>query len=315
MWESSTLPVSPAFWFRSTEQRPRASACSLRMSTTSFRPRLAAHPITQIIDGDRRFDFSVRYSPEFRNTPDAIGKILISTPDGNQVPLSAVADVDLRNGAFTIYHEGGRRYIPIKFSVRGRDLASAIQDLQQQLTEKVKLPTGYDYTWAGEFDSLRKEQKRLAIIIPVSVLIILILLYIQFRTWTDAFIIVGTLPFAAIGGVFTLFFTHTSFSISAAVGFTSLTGVATLGAVVFLSGIRRAQEEDGSGGRTRYRLSRRDASGRNGLLCRRPRTATRRRRHRDRRANSAAPGAGRGRRHGHHPVGYPVHHPAAGPAA
>jgi heavy metal efflux system protein len=202
-------------------------------------------PITQIIDGDRRFDFAVRYSPEFRDTPDAIGKILISTPDGNQVPLSAVADVDLRNGAFTIYHEGGRRYIPIKFSVRGRDLASAIQDLQQQLTAKVKLPTGYDYTWAGEFDSLRKEQKRLAIIIPVSVLIILILLYIQFRTWTDAFIIVGTLPFAAVGGVFTLFFTHTSFSISAAVGFTSLTGVATLGAVVFLSGIRRAQEEDG----------------------------------------------------------------------
>jgi cobalt-zinc-cadmium resistance protein CzcA len=206
---------------------------------------VGGQPITQIIDGDRRFDFAVRYSPEFRDTPEAIGKILISTPDGNQVPLSAVADVNLRNGAFTIYHEGGRRYIPIKFSVRGRDLASAIKDLQQQLTEKVKLPTGYDYTWAGEFDSLRKEQKRLAIIIPVSVLIILVLLYIQFRTWRDALIIVGTLPFAAVGGVFTLFFTNTSFSISAAVGFTSLTGVATLGAVVFLSGIRRAQEEDG----------------------------------------------------------------------
>jgi cobalt-zinc-cadmium resistance protein CzcA len=202
-------------------------------------------PLTQIIDGDRRFDFAVRYSPEFRDTPDAIGKILISTPGGNQVQLSAVADVTLRNGAFMIYHEGGRRYIPIKFSVRGRDLASAIQDLQQQLSGKVKLPSGYEYTWAGEFDSLRKEQKRLAIIIPVSVLIILILLYIQFRTWKDAFIIVATLPFASIGGVFTLFLTHTSFSISAAVGFTSLTGVATLGAVVFLSGIRRAQEEDG----------------------------------------------------------------------
>jgi cobalt-zinc-cadmium resistance protein CzcA len=201
--------------------------------------------ITQIIDGDRRFDFAVRYAAQFRNTPDSIGKILIATPDGNQVPLNAVADVTLRNGAFMIYHEGGRRYIPIKFSVRGRDLASAIQDLQSQLAQKVKLPTGYDYTWAGEFDSLRKEQKRLALIIPVSVLIILVLLYIQFRTWKDAFIIVGTLPFAAIGGVFTLFLTHTSFSISAAVGFTSLTGVATLGAVVFLSGIRRAQREEG----------------------------------------------------------------------
>ena len=201
--------------------------------------------VTQIIDGDRRFDFAIRYTPEFRDTPDAIGKILIPTPDGNRVPLSAVADVGLHNGAFMIYHEGGRRYIPIKFSVRGRDLASAIQDLQQQLGTKVKLPVGYDYSWAGEFDSLRKEQKRLALIIPVSVLIILVLLYIQFRSWKNAFIIVGTLPFAAIGGVFTLFITHTSFSISAAVGFTSLTGVATLGAVVFLSGIRRAQREEG----------------------------------------------------------------------
>lgn len=202
-------------------------------------------PVTQIIDGDRRFDFAVRYAPQFRDTPENIERILVPTPDGNQVPLSAIADVTLRNGAFMIYHEGGRRYIPIKFSVRGRDLASAIQDLQQQLTDKVKLPTGYNYTWAGEFDSLRKEQKRLALIIPVSIAIILVLLYVQFRTWKDAFIIVATLPFAAIGGVVTLWITHTAFSISAAVGFTSLTGVATLCAVVFLEGIRRAQREEG----------------------------------------------------------------------
>jgi cobalt-zinc-cadmium resistance protein CzcA len=201
--------------------------------------------VTQIIDGDRRFDFAVRYSQQFRDTPDAIGKILISTPDGNQIPLSTVADISLRNGAFMIYHEGGRRYIPIKFSVRGRDLAGAIQDLQQQLSQKVKLPSGYEYTWAGEFDSLRKEQKRLAVIIPISVLVILLLLYIQFRSWKDAFIVICTLPFAAIGGILALYLTHTSFSISAAVGFTSLTGVATLGALVFLSGIRRAQSVEG----------------------------------------------------------------------
>ena len=113
-----------------------------------------------------------------------------------------------------IYHEGGRRYIPIKFSVRGRDLASAIQDLKQQLSDKVKLPGGYNYTWAGEFDSLQKEQRRLAYIIPVSLSVILVLLYIQFRTWKDAFIVMGTLPFAAIGGILALFFTRTSFSIS-----------------------------------------------------------------------------------------------------
>ena len=202
-------------------------------------------PVTQIIDGDRRFDFSLRYSSQYRDTPEAISKILLPTPDGAQIPLGMIADVGLKNGAFMIYHEGGRRYIPIKFSVRGRDLASAIQDLKQQLSNKVKLPTGYNYTWAGEFDSLQKEQRRLAYIIPVSLAVIVVLLYIQFRTWTDAFIVVGTLPFAAIGGILALFLTHTSFSISAAVGFTSLTGVATLGAVVFLSGIRRAQREEG----------------------------------------------------------------------
>jgi cobalt-zinc-cadmium resistance protein CzcA len=129
--------------------------------------------------------------------------------------------------------------------VRGRDLASAIQDLQGRLAAQVQLPSGYEYTWAGEFDSLRKEQRRLAFIIPVSLAVILMLLYIQFRTWRDAFIVMATLPFAAIGGVLSLFLTGTPFSISAAVGFTSLTGVATLGAVVFLSGIRRAQREEG----------------------------------------------------------------------
>jgi heavy metal efflux system protein len=201
--------------------------------------------LTQVIEGDRRFDLTVRFPERFRNGPEAIRSILLPTPDGSRVPISQIADVETRDGAFMIYRENGRRYIPIKFSVRGRDLATTIQDLQQQLIDKVKLPSGYNYTWAGEFDSLRKEQRRLAFIIPVSLVAILVLLYIQFRTWKDALIVLGTLPFGAIGGVLALFFTHTPFSISAAVGFTSLTGVATLGAVVFLSGIRRAQYTEG----------------------------------------------------------------------
>jgi heavy metal efflux system protein len=201
--------------------------------------------LTQVIEGDRRFDLTVRFPERFRNGPEAIRGILLPAPDGSRVPISQIADVETRDGAFMIYRENGRRYIPIKFSVRGRDLATTIQDLQQQLINKVKLPSGYNYTWAGEFDSLRKEQRRLAFIIPVSLVAILVLLYIQFRTWKDALIVLGTLPFGAIGGVLALFFTRTPFSISAAVGFTSLTGVATLGAVVFLSGIRRAQYTDG----------------------------------------------------------------------
>ncbi len=200
--------------------------------------------VSQVIQGDRRFDLTVRYPADMRSTPDEVRRILLPAADGSSVPLGQIASVDIHEGSFMIYREGGRRYIPIKFSVRGRDLASTITDLQQQLRAKVQLPTGYDYTWAGEFDSLRKEQKRLAIIIPISLAVILLLLYVQFNSWADALIVLGTLPFAAIGGVAMLFFTHTPFSISAAVGFTSLTGVATLGAVVFLAGIRRAQQSE-----------------------------------------------------------------------
>lgn len=198
-------------------------------------------PVTQMIEGDRRFDITVRFPEAARSDPEAVGRILLPTPDGGRIPLSQVADIGIREGSFMIYREGGRRYIPIKFSVRGRDLSDTIEDLRNQLQQKVKLPQGYTYAWAGEFDSLRKEQQRLAVIIPISLLVIFLLLYLQFQRWSDALIVLATLPYCAVGGVLALLFTHTSFSISAAVGFTSLTGVATLAAVVFVSGIRRMQ--------------------------------------------------------------------------
>ena len=200
-------------------------------------------PVSQVIQGDRRFDLTIRYPEADRNSSDAIRAILISTADGGRIPLGQIAEVAIREGSFMIYREGGRRYIPVKFSVRGRDLATTINELQAKLKQTVKLPSGYEYTWAGEFDSLKKEQRRLAIIIPISLAIIVVLLYIQFNTWKDALIIIAILPFAAVGGTASLFLTRTPFSISAAVGFTSLLGVATLGAVVFMSGVRRAQSE------------------------------------------------------------------------
>ena len=202
-------------------------------------------PITQMILGDRRFDLVVRYPLADRDNPDVIRKILLPAPDGNMVPLGEVADVSIRDGAFAIYREGGRRYVPIKFSVRGRDLSSTIRDLQGRLAREVKLPTGYEYTWAGEFDSLQKELHRLAFIVPVSLIMILGLLYILFLSFRDALIVMAVIPFGMIGGVFSLLLTHTPFSISAAVGFTSVLGLNTLGAVVFLRGVRHSQAEMG----------------------------------------------------------------------
>jgi cobalt-zinc-cadmium resistance protein CzcA len=207
---------------------------------------IGGSPVTQIIQGDRRFDLVVRYKPEYRQTPQAIRALLLTTPDGSRVPLAQLADVGLQEGAFMIYRENDRRYIPVKFSVRGRDLATTMQELQQKIKDKVQMPSGYSYEWAGEFDSLRKEQRRLSVVIPASLAVILVLLFVQFHSWKDALVVMAVLPFAAIGGIWVLLLAKTPFSISAAVGFTSLTGVATLGAVVFLTGVRRAQRESGA---------------------------------------------------------------------
>lgn len=209
----------------------------------SVQASVGGAPVSQMVEGDRRFDITLRYPEADRSSPDTIGQILLPTSDGGHVSLSQVADVGIREGSFMIYREGGRRYIPIKFSVRGRDLAATIIDLQRQIHAQVKLPQGYTYTWAGEFDSLRKEQQRLAIIIPISLLVVFLLLYLQFQRWVDALIVLATLPFCGIGGILALLITHTPFSISAAVGFASLIGVSTLAAVVFLSGVRRIQRK------------------------------------------------------------------------
>ena len=197
---------------------------------------------TQILEGDRRFDFVVRYQPEFRGAPEAIRNILLPTPDSGRIPLSQVANVSLREGAFMIYRENGRRYIPVKFSVRGRDLAGTIQEVQTRIAQKVHLPEGYHYEWAGEYDSLQKEQRRLIIIIPISLVAILALLFTAFNSLRHALLVLAMLPFGLTGGILSLLVTHTPFSISAAVGFASVIGVCTLGGVVFVSGIRRKEQ-------------------------------------------------------------------------
>ena len=196
---------------------------------------------TQILQGDRRFDLVIRYDKGFRENPEQIRNILLPTPDGARVPLGDVANVSLHEGAFTIYREEGRRYIPIKFSVRGRDLSSTVQNIQSRIATKIHLPESYHIEWAGEYDSLKKEQKRLAVIIPISLLIILALLFTAFNSLRCALLVLASLPFAMIGGVLSLLITHTPFSISAAVGFASVIGVSTLGGVVLVSGIRRKE--------------------------------------------------------------------------
>ena len=207
---------------------------------------IGGQAVTQILQGDRRFDFVVRDQARYRSDPDAIRNILLTSRNGGSVPLGQVAKVAFEQGAFTIYRENGERYIPIKFSVRGRDLASTIEDVQRRIAA-VHLPPRYHYELAGEYDSLRREERRLALVIPVTLAIIFGLLFTLFNSWIDALIVVSVLPFGSLGGVLALWLTKTPFSISAAVGFASALGVGTLASSVFLSGLLHAAPPDGGG--------------------------------------------------------------------
>ncbi len=191
--------------------------------------------VTQVYEGERLFDLVVRFLPEFRQDVDSIGNILVSTPNGSRIPLKQVAKITTQTGAFIIYREGNERYIPIKFSVRDRDLQSTVKEAQADLAKEVSLPERYRMEWAGQYDQLQDEQKRLVIVVPISLLIIFFLLYGVFDSFKNAFLVLSAVPFALVGGVLSLVVTHTNFSISAAVGVISTLGVAILGGVLLIS--------------------------------------------------------------------------------
>ncbi|TLY27259.1 MAG: efflux RND transporter permease subunit [Nitrospirae bacterium] len=193
--------------------------------------------VTQVYEGERLFDLVVRFLPEFRQDVDAIGNILVSTPDGARIPLKQVASITTQTGAFIIYRENNERYIPIKFSVRDRDLQSTVEEAQARLAKEVSLPDRYRMEWAGQYDQLRAEQKRMAMVVPISLVIIMFLLYSAFNSIKNALLVLSTVPFALVGGAVSLAVTHTNFSISAAVGVISTLGVAILGGVLLISRI------------------------------------------------------------------------------
>ena len=193
--------------------------------------------VTQVYEGERLFNLVVRFLPEFRQDVDAIGHILVSTPDGARIPLKQVASISMQTGAFIIYRENNERYIPIKFSVRDRDLQSTVEEAQAHLAKEVKLPDRYRMEWAGQYEQLKGEQKRMAVVGPISLVVILFLLYNAFGSIKNALLVLSTVPFALVGGAASLAITHTNFSISAAVGVISTLGVAILGGVLLISRI------------------------------------------------------------------------------
>jgi cobalt-zinc-cadmium resistance protein CzcA len=192
---------------------------------------------------DRNFPIMVRLAPEYRQSLEAIRQITIGAqnPSGNgvvQIPLSDVAQVSLVSGASFIYREQQERYIPIKFSVRDRDLGSAVLEAQQKVAQQVPL-AGYRLDWAGEFGNLQEAVQRLAIVVPISLLLICILLYVNFASVSDMLLAASVMPMSLVGGIFALYVTGTPFSVSAAIGFVALFGIAAMDGIIVLSYFNR----------------------------------------------------------------------------
>ncbi len=194
---------------------------------------------TTLLEADRQFGVTVRLAPQYRDVIDTVRKIKVGyqTPSGANayIPLSELADISLDTGASYIYHERNERFIPIKFSVRGRDLGSTVAEAQQRIARNVKLPTGYRIVWAGEFEELQQAKARLEIIVPISLLMILVLLYGLFNSLRDSLLALAGIPFAAGGGIVALYFSGLDFSISAAVGFVSLFGVSVMNGILVMT--------------------------------------------------------------------------------
>jgi heavy metal efflux system protein len=193
----------------------------------------------QVLEGDRQFNINVRFKPEHRSDIAAVDSIRVgySTPNGSNayIPLKELATIKLETGASYIYHEGSQRYIPIKFSVRGRDLGSAIAEAQARIAQNIKLPQGYRVVWAGEFEELQAAQRRLEFVVPISLALIMVLLYGLFNSLRDSLVALAGIPFAIAGGIFALYFTGLDFSISAAVGFVSLFGVSVMNGILVIT--------------------------------------------------------------------------------
>jgi heavy metal efflux system protein len=191
---------------------------------------------TQVVQGEQLFDLVVRLQPQFRETADEIGNILIATPGGAQIPLREVTTLKIDNGASFIYRQDNSRYIGIQYSVEGRDLAGAVDEARAQVARKVKLPPGYTIVWGGEFEEYTASRRQLQIVLPLTLVVIFILLFALYRNFKFPFItVVGVLLSAPLGGLVALWMSGTPFSVSSGIGFLALFGVSVQTAVVYIS--------------------------------------------------------------------------------
>jgi cobalt-zinc-cadmium resistance protein CzcA len=214
--------------------------------------------VTEVYEGEKYFDLTVRWKSQYRMSLEAIREITVSTPDGSQIPLGQIADIAPAEGPAMIYREDAVRYSPVKFSIRGRDLAGTIADAQNRIDVEIprcdKAPPGWNklcrpydmrLEWAGEINELHEAEGRLGIIIPLTFLLITFLTYSAVKHWLDTILVIISIPIACTGGVLALLLTHNNFSVSAAMGFISIFGIAIQDAILVVTYFQRLRETEG----------------------------------------------------------------------
>jgi heavy metal efflux system protein len=224
--------------------RERAARYGLNVSDANnvVQAALGGTVATMLLEADRQFGVVVRLAPQYRSNIDEVPRIKVGVQGSNgnaYIPLSDFTSIMLDTGASYIFRERNQRFVPIKFSVRGRDLASAVEEAQQRINQNVKLPAGYRIDWAGEFEWLQQAKKRLGIILPITFVLIMVLLYGLFNSFRNSLLALLGLPFAIGGGIFGLYAFGLNFSISAAIGFVSLFGVSVMSGILIIHGYHR----------------------------------------------------------------------------
>jgi heavy metal efflux system protein len=193
---------------------------------------IGGQAVTQVLEGDRRFDLVVRWQPRYRQSSGAIRQIQVALPGGGYVPLGQIADISSGEGASFIYREGLRRYVPLRFNVRGRDIQKTVDDAKRAVARQINLPRGVSLDWVGEYSALRTANRRFAIVIPLALLLIMAVLYAATLSIVNTLILMAQVPLACLGGVLALVITGTPFSVSAGVGFISIFAIAIMDGIL-----------------------------------------------------------------------------------
>jgi cobalt-zinc-cadmium resistance protein CzcA len=200
---------------------------------------VGGNSVSQVLIGEQRYDVVVRYQESYRNTARAIEKIRLVSPTGERVSLAQLTKVEVKDGAYDIYREGNTRYVAVTFNVRGRDLGTTVEDAIKQINQKVKLPPGYRVEWSGEYESQKRAEARLAIVVPLTILVIFIILYTMFRSFKWSLLILLNVGMARIGGLLALLVTGTYLSVSSGIGMLALFGVSVQTGVIMLEYINQ----------------------------------------------------------------------------